>query len=212
MPRRTFRHWTPRYIIDRLAEKLYRRMHPNLPWLTPQANHILANVLKPSYTGLEFGSGRSTVWFAAHLSFLTSIEHNPQWYCKVSDMLAERRIKNVRYHLQEKEDGDLTEAPDSAYVRAAAEFEDGSLDFVLVDGIYRGSCAYAVVDKVKSGGMIVIDNVNWYLPCTSRAPNSRRSVDGAANEYWAKFFELTQAWRVDWSSNGISDTAIFWKP
>jgi hypothetical protein len=47
-------------------------MHPDVPWLTRQAVEILEDWLKPGYVGLEWGSGRSTLWFARRVSHLTS--------------------------------------------------------------------------------------------------------------------------------------------
>jgi hypothetical protein len=75
---RNARHWTPRYIIDKLKWSAYARQTPDLPWLTPQANQILSTVLHPTDAGIEWGSGRSTVWFSKKLRNLTSVEHHPQ--------------------------------------------------------------------------------------------------------------------------------------
>ena len=74
--KRSFRHWTFRYLIDRTELLLYERRHPDLPWLTREAVDFLASWLQPSDHGLEWGSGRSTVWLAQRVSRLVSIEHN----------------------------------------------------------------------------------------------------------------------------------------
>jgi predicted O-methyltransferase YrrM len=210
--KRTFRHWTPRYLFDRVVEQRYRRQYPGLPWLTPEANRILETYLLPADAGLEFGSGGSTRWLAAHVGQLTSVEHNPLWFEKVQQSLKESHVQNTRYLLREKEGGDDKESPHSAYVKVAGEFPEASLDFVLIDGIYRGSCACAVLPKVKPGGMIVVDNVNHYLPCDSFSPNSRRKEQGPVNEQWTQFWEIARSWRRVWTSNGVSDTAFFFKP
>jgi hypothetical protein len=42
---RSIKHWTPRYIKDRIAEMYYQRFHPDYPWLTPAANAILEDYL-----------------------------------------------------------------------------------------------------------------------------------------------------------------------
>jgi len=210
--KRTFNHWTPRYLWNRIIEQRYRRWHPGLPWLTPQANHILETYLLPTDVGLEFGSGGSTCWLASHVGHLTSVEHNPIWFGKVHILLRNGRVENVHYLLREKEQDEEKEHPDSAYVHVTDEFSEGSLDFVLIDGIYRGSCACAVLPLVKAGGLILIDNVNHYLPCDSFSPNSRRRAQGPANPQWAQFWQTAQSWRHIWTSNGVSDTAFFFKP
>lgn len=57
-------HWTPQYMLDRLALHFYYSTHKEEPWLTPEANNIPATLLRPIDPMMEFGSGRSTLWFA----------------------------------------------------------------------------------------------------------------------------------------------------
>lgn len=209
---RSFRHWTPRYLFDRALEKRYRRRNPGLPWLTPTANEILAQYLLPSDRGLEFGSGRSTLWFAGRMASLTSVEHNPQWHARVQAWLNDGEVKNVAYHLHPMQPG-LTPADGlPGYVRVAETMAQESLDFVLVDGVYRDLCALASLPLLKPGGVLVLDNANHYLPCDSRAPNSRKPQDGPASAQWHAFHERTRGWRRIWTGNGVSDTAFFFRP
>lgn len=86
---RSFRHWTPRYIWNRLALMADERRHPDAPWLTRTMVEILETWLRPGDVGLEFGSGRSTIWFARRVGHLTSVEHHPGWYAKVKQNLHE---------------------------------------------------------------------------------------------------------------------------
>lgn len=206
----SIRHWTPRYLIHRSQEKLYRHRHPRAAWLTPTANEILHSLLRKEDHGLEFGSGNSSVWFAQRVARLDSVEHQPQWYEKVQGMLSEAGLTNVQSHLHLR---DADDNPDgSGYVRVADKFCAQSLDFVLVDGIYREYCARAVLEKIKPGGMLIIDNINLYLPCDSVAPHSVPREGLPRNAVWAEVQQALQSWRVIWTTNGISDTAIFFKP
>jgi len=77
---RSFGHLTPRYIWNRLALIVYEQNNPNLPWITRDMINILETWLRPTDIGLEFGSGRSTSWFASRVSHLTSVEDNSEWY------------------------------------------------------------------------------------------------------------------------------------
>jgi hypothetical protein len=61
--------------------------NPENPWLTKQAVHFLSQTLRADDVGIEFGSGRSTIWFARRLRHLISVENNPLWYAKVSDLI-----------------------------------------------------------------------------------------------------------------------------
>ena len=92
-----FCHLTPRYVWNRLKAALHERWSPDLPWLTCDAVFILSTMLRPSDVGLEWGSGRSTIWLAERVKRLTSMEHDPGWHEMVSHGLAEAGISNVEY-------------------------------------------------------------------------------------------------------------------
>jgi predicted O-methyltransferase YrrM len=207
---RNIRHWTPRYILDRSREKFYRASHPDTAWLTPAANAFLDSWLRKEDLGLEFGSGRSTLWFARRVGMLDSVEHQAGWHARVSEMLAEAGLENVRYHLHPRDADDNPGGSD--YMRVVEGIAAQSLDFVLVDGIYREYCARAALDKLKPGGILVIDNVNLYLPCQSRCPNSVPKDGQPISPVWAEVYAVIRTWRTVWTSNGVSDTAIFIKP
>lgn len=137
-------HLTPRYIVNRLAVMVDERLHPTHPWLTRDAVKILSSLIKPSDVGVEFGSGRSTKWFAQRLSHLTSIENNELWYEKVVHELNRAGLSGkVDYRLR-KDDDD--------YVEQAQSFLDDSVDFCLVDGAARDRCALLMLSKIRRGG------------------------------------------------------------
>lgn len=204
-------HWTPRYIRHRIADLYYQKKHPDLPWLTPTANQILDTYLTRLDIGLEFGSGRSTVWFAKRIARLTSIEHNGDWAANVRKMLDRANIRNVDYRLL-TEDKSEEEGGDTAYVRVIDEFDANSLDFCLVDGLYRNFCARKVIGKIRPGGVLIVDNVHRYLPSSSCSPESRSPADGPKGEVWKEVAQSISGWRHIWTTSGISDTAFFFKP
>jgi hypothetical protein len=199
-------HWTPCYILDKLKWSAYERKNPDTPWLTPQANQILSTALLPTDIGIEWGSGRSTVWFSQKLKHLTSIEHNVQWYDRVKAQLAQRGASNVTY-LQRPLDGQA----DSPYVQAADTFADRSLNFALVDGELRQECLSAIIPKIAPGGLLVLDNANWYIDHPSRSPDSR-SGKGHLDEDWAAVVASLSNWRMIWTSSGVTDTALWFRP
>ena len=207
----TMRHRTPRYIYARTRQYLYERSHPGEPWLTPEAIRMLGSMLLPSDHGLEFGSGRSTIWFAKRVCRLTSVEHNTDWHAVLSGRLKEQRLDNVNYILappdQPEELGDNSE-----YVRSAMAFAASSLDFVLIDGVYRGHTAKYALSRIKPGGLLIIDNVNWFLPSNSCSPNSRTLALGPEGPVWAEVAGDLASWRCIWTSSSIWDTAIYVKP
>jgi len=201
---RDTRHWTPYYLWSRFKDKVRIFFRPQDPWLTPAVNKILNKTLTRKMTGLEFGSGNSTAWFAMRLGQLTSVEHNPDWHDKVSRLLNALGIHNVKYMLRK-----MTV---EEYPAAAKQFADDSLDFVLVDGILRAECALASLPKIKPGGMLVVDDVHRYLPSASQSPLARSQSDGALDEAWSRFLMETEDWESLWTTNGVKDTAIYYKP
>jgi predicted O-methyltransferase YrrM len=203
-------HRTPRYVFNRTRQMRYERSHPDAPWLTPAAIRLLGRLLRPADRGAEFGSGRSTVWFASRVAALTSVEHDMRWHATVAVRLKDRGLDNVDYILA-PEDQPMERGGDSAYARTALGFADHSLDFALVDGHYRDYSAKFIMPKLKPGGMLIIDNVNWYLPCESKAPNSRTAATGPVTEVWTEVWQELRDWRTIWTSSGVWDTAIFIK-
>jgi predicted O-methyltransferase YrrM len=187
----------------------YHHSYPEHPWLTKTANLILSLYLQDTDVGLEFGSGRSTIWFARKTKSLTSVEHDISWYNKISTQLRHENLSNVRYYFKEQETIESFTLP--SYVRVIEEFEPESLNFVLVDGVYRNMCAYMAVAKVTPGGLIVVDNANWFIPSNSFSPNSRTARMGYMED-WEQFASAVSNWRCIWTTNGVTDTALYLKP
>jgi predicted O-methyltransferase YrrM len=204
-------HRTPRYAYARARQLLYERRNPDAPWLTPQATRLLEPMLLPSDRGLEFGSGRSTIWFARRTAHLTSVEHDAAWHAEMSRQLKELELGNVDYILAPLEQPAELGAG-AVYARAALAFADASLDYALIDGACREHTARHVLPKIKAGGILVIDNVNWYLPAVTRSPGSRTPDLGPAGPVWTEIAAELARWRCIWTSSGVWDTAIYVRP
>jgi len=198
-----YRHLTPPYIYRRTKHWWYTRTYPDHPWLTRDAVAHLANYLRPGHRGLEWGSGRSTIWFAKRLAHLTSVEHHAGWYDEINTALQKETLSNVSYLFREDAE---------TYVEVATSFEPESLDFILVDGILRDRCAQAALPILKSGGCLVIDDAHRYLPSDASTPHARTFAQGPASETWDAVWQTIQHWPTTWALNGVSDTFLFTKP
>jgi predicted O-methyltransferase YrrM len=144
------------------------------------------------------------MWFARRMSRLFSIEDNRERFDRVSRLIAEQNLADkIDYRFREAKD---------EYVAKASIVADESVDFCLVDGQHRDECAIRVVTKVKSGGLLVVDNINWYLPSESISPASRRRSDGCASAIWSDFEAAVRNWRRYWTSNGLTEICIWFKP
>jgi predicted O-methyltransferase YrrM len=164
-----WKHWLthPREAALRLRYFAWEKLHPNSPWLCPGTVRFCERSLTPSMTALEYGSGRSTVWFAKRLARLTSVEHNADWFVEVAARVAAEKLTNVDYRLvplehpePEGERSDYDPVP--AYIRVADDLPDASLDLVIVDGHYRSHCIRRAVPKLRPGGFLLVDDVNFW--------------------------------------------------
>ena len=209
------RHWTPRYLYDRLALMVYERRNPDGPWLTRQMIGILGDWLKPDDRGLEWGAGRSTVWLGKRIAQLTTIEDNTDWANRVESILSQQVFPgHVELKLAPITEADNRQPGASNYVGLGREIASSSLDFVLVDGALRDHCAAVGLDKLKSGGILIIDNVERYIPRInkSHSPFARGISDGFGTAEWELVFRTVKNWRCVWTSNGVTDTAFWVKP
>lgn len=172
----------PLYVAGRIKLAWWEWRHPDMPWLHPEAVGIIGFYLTNSHVGLEYGSGRSTLWLANRLKHLTSVEHDRVWYERVKMLVA--NTGNVDLLLRPVEHEILCRtdyAPMPAYVAVADRFADESLDFCLIDGSYREACVHVAAPKLKVGGMMVLDNMNWHPIEHWRIPESFRLLSAARN-------------------------------
>jgi len=202
-----------RYRLLRPAFKIkylfFQKKHPTLPWLAPDSIKVIEALINGG-KGLEFGSGRSTLYFSGRLDELYSIEHHQAWYEKVHDMLQSKGVANTKLkliqpneelpeiHLTSEDQFFMTQEQypikDSAfkdYTNAANEFEEESLDFILIDGRARKSCALNAIDKLKKGGLMILDN-------------SERKRYGVVHQTLAKYPSIQ-------TTTGLTDTTIWLK-
>jgi len=206
---RSVGHLTPRYVVNRLLDMRYQASNPTHPWLTPDSIHLLEALIKPTDVGVEYGSGRSTQWFAKRVANLISVETSDQWFGMVSKKLDDNNVMNVDYRFVDGNTLNNDHLDD--YVQAIQEQDDCSIDFALIDAVYRDHCAYHALSKIKTGGLLIIDNANRYLPCRSYAPSTLPEDAKAKTELWEKVLHELESWRKIWTTNGVTDTAIFIK-
>jgi hypothetical protein len=157
----------PHLIVPRVRYWVWERANADKPWICRGAIEFLDRVLSGQMRGLEFGSGRSTAWFAKRLRSLVSVEHDAAWHRSVSDKLRSAGLNNVDYRLIPLDHAadtpeQSTYSPRPRYVAVAEEFAEGSLDLVVVDGHYRTHCIAAAVPKLARGGYLVIDDLNLW--------------------------------------------------
>jgi hypothetical protein len=222
---RRFDHWTPQYLRYRIQAGLRATFHPDEPSLTPHAVKQLEGLLATGSIGAEWGSGNTTRWFARRTKHLTSFETTPAYYDQVAAALRAEGLSNVDYRLIPHDfegEEDEQEMHRNPFVRAAYDFPDETLDYALVDSAPRGCLCVGVMPKLKRGGVLILDNANWYLPPPAAvhppAPGSVAQVLGTpgsrmpSHECWPAFARRIPDWQSVWSSNGIQMTLLLIKP
>lgn len=195
---------------------LYQKKYPDHPWLTEDAIKFLSSYLKKSDVGLEFGSGRSTLWFAKRISHLTSVETDSIWFDKVKQAVNCNGIHNVTLiYLEDTSclpEARQTDSKDILkYNEIIKMFQPDSLEFVLVDGANRSFCANAAIEIVKNGGIIIIDNAEWFIPSDSVSPGAIKLSQPPYSLEWGKFLEKVKDYRCIRTTNGVWDTYIYIK-
>ena len=185
----------PVYLTKRLAHSYYELRHPDEPWITRGAIEFCRNTLSKDFIGLEWGSGRSTLWFAHRMSHLTSVEHDESWFRQISSKISELGATNISYLYRPLGHPESVVIPfeerlTSSYVAVADTFANDSLDFVVVDGHYREACIEAALPKLKAGGFLLLDNSNW-LPLSE--------------------WKVTENWEIVHQSSTVDNQTTIWR-
>ena len=136
-----------------------------------------------------------------------SVETDQRWYQNVQRRISQAGLSDrVRYHYIPADESNVDDPHRSSYLSVAEELPRQSLDYVLVDGLYRDECAVRVPALLKPGGLLIVDNINLFVPSRSRSPLSVTSVQSGT---WEQFLSLVRNWRLVWTSSGVTDTAIW---
>ncbi len=205
----------PPYLWRYLVQQAFQQRHPQAPVMVANAVLVLDAWLKPTDRGLEWGSGRSSTWLAERVEHLVTVEHDSTWHAKVAADIAARGLaQKVDYRLIAADGDQLDEPPDHPYARVADSFADASLDFVVVDGQMRLRCIERAIDKVKPGGLLVLDGANRYLPNKFEGRHSTIMInrDEPLNEEWRAVAERLRPWRALHTSDGLWDTRFWVRP
>ena len=142
---------------------------PHRPWISYDAQARLARHLTPASRVLEFGSGMSTLWFAARAGQIVSIEHHREWHGMIKAMLPQGAA--IDYRL----------ATDPATYCAVAD--EPEFDLVLVDGRFRDQCVAAGLKVLRPGGILYLDNSDHALDdYDGDVPRAVELIETAARE------------------------------
>lgn len=192
----------PEYVTAKLALILYEVRHPDHPWITKEAITLLEGFLHGNGAGFEWGSGNGSIWLARRSRSLVSVEHHAAWHARVKKQLARGLVTNVDYRL-------VTE---QAYPDVIDSFPEGHFDYILIDGLVRDTAFVKSIPRLRSGGWIIFDNINWFMRSSSATPHSLPLDGPAYSPLMQQVEEQVAGWTTRWTTNGVNDTAVFVKP
>jgi hypothetical protein len=147
------------------------------PWMNFRVIQWLDAYLKPEMQVFEYGSGGSTLFLAAQVAQVVSVEHDEGFFDFMSKQLLHKGVSNCTYALSAPRPVGPGEIPPygcssftsewpeqramsfEAYVKTIDAYRDGTFDLVRVDGRARPTCALRALPKIKNGGRLLVDNM-----------------------------------------------------
>ena len=146
---------------------IFKQFNRMTAWTSPASIVIFREMLTKDMKGVEFGSGKSTAFFAQHLRHLTSIEHHKGWHEKVQAWMKERNISNVDYRLVEPDEKEKPfPAPMLSYFPEGLKIKKGFVNYVSELLTFGDK---PVHDAVKDWPSVftttgLTDTVIWFKP------------------------------------------------
>lgn len=148
-----------------------------IPWLNFYAIEFLEKLIEKNYKIFEFGVGGSTIYFGKKASEIISCEHDPNWFEEVKKVI--NKYKNINWKgyliaptkmqsqkfIDPSDPNGYTSSDENfrgysfkEYVSFIDKFDDEYFDLILIDGRARPSCVKHAFNKLKDGGIIILDN------------------------------------------------------
>jgi len=149
----------------RRRQARFERLNPEAPWFVPDSLPYIESILKPTFVGLEWGTGRSSIWFGKRVAHITCVEGRRTWWNEMVSRVGQERLE-TRIDLRLVEitsEFNFNNNEIDRYTGVIEEFPDESLDFVIIDGHFREACLDRCSKKIKGGGVLILDNSDLHV-------------------------------------------------
>ena len=163
-----------------------------MPWMTYPAIEFLKNKITKEHEIFEFGCGASTLFFARNAKRVVGLETNEIWLKIVREMLAKEVSENVEITLMA--DG-LTNPLYENFAKNSGQ----KFDLIVIDSLKRFECAKHVIEALKGGGMVILDD--------SERKNYKKIFDFFAE----KGFEKRDFFGIAPAQLRVKNTTVFFK-
>jgi len=155
-----------------------------LPWLNFLALEFLTKNIRSEYRVFEYGGGGSTLFFCKYVARVATVEDHKDWFKTLTDTVRAKGYHNwtgffvspesiidpsPRSHRNPADFKSSVKGLENMsfekYARAIEQYPEKYFDVVLVDGRARPSCIVQAIPRLKSGGLLVVDNTErtYYL-------------------------------------------------
>lgn len=135
------------------------------PWLTYPLIEYLKGFDFSQKRIFEFGAGASTLFWASRARCVESVELDRRWFNSLVKIVPSNVVLNHQ-------------SDEISYAQKIIE-ADGQFDVIVVDGAERYRSAEAALEKLIPGGMIILDNAEWY-PVRTRENRKEEVQDRTA--------------------------------
>lgn len=123
-----------------------------IPWFAYPAIEYIKQLDLSEKVIFEYGSGNSTLFWETRAKRVMSIEHDEKWFNKMKTLVSPST--------------ELKLISDNSYPDEILKIDE-NFDVIIIDGRCRYDCATAAVKKLKNGGIIILDDSDWF-PNTTR--------------------------------------------
>ena len=119
-----------------------------LPWYTYPAIEYLSQLNAKGLNIFEYGCGYSTIFWLSKGANVWAVDHDVSWFDYMNG-------QNINAQ-------DLYFADSSLAYASTISKPEILFDLVIIDGAWRNECANSALSYLREGGMIVLDNSDWY--------------------------------------------------
>lgn len=124
-----------------------------IPWYTYPAFEYLNQLDYQDKDIFEYGAGNSSLFWAKKARSVISIESDKEWYVSLRSKMDSNQILLLFEEEQE-------------YVNSIFKGQK-KYDVIVIDGVHRLSCAEVAVQCLAPGGLIILDNSDWFPKTTT---------------------------------------------
>jgi hypothetical protein len=150
MPLRNFKTLMFDYgqLKSALKEAPVDRDGDTIPWYTYPAIEFLKQLDFSDKSIFEYGAGGSSFFWSKRAREVVSIEDDAKWY----DIVSKNVVQNQKI---------LFSRNKSEYIQSI-NISNHKFDVIIIDAKYRLDCAGVAIDFLNVGGVIILDNSDWY--------------------------------------------------